>query len=136
MTAQAQQNPVKIQGFDALYGLEVDHVDSEGVRAHVEVREDLFQPFGLVHGGVYATIAESVASIGTWYAVEKEGLLPHGMSNDTSFLRSIASGKIHVTARPIHRGRTTWVWEVEMRDDEDLLCAVTRLTIAVHPAHK
>ena len=54
-----------------------------------------------------------------------------GLSNNTSFMRPIAAGTIHAFARPLHRGRTTWLWDGECRDDEGRLCATTRMTIAV-----
>jgi uncharacterized protein (TIGR00369 family) len=91
----------------------------------------LTQPFGLVHGGVFATVAETLASLGTYLAVAEEGKHAMGLSNATSFLRPVTRGAIHATARAIHRGSTTWIWDVEMRDDDDRLCAVTRMTIAV-----
>ena len=120
------------QGFDGLYGLVVDGVDDDGtVRAHVDVDERHKQPAGLVHGGLLAAIAESVTSMATYYAVAGDGKTAQGLSNQTSFLRPILEGTIHAVARPRHRGRTTWVWEVEMLDDQDRLCALVRMTIAV-----
>jgi 1,4-dihydroxy-2-naphthoyl-CoA hydrolase len=56
-----------------------------------------------------------------------------GMSNNTSFLRPISEGYINGRARPLHRGHGTWLWDVEISDDEGRLCAVTRMTIAVRP---
>ena len=93
------------------------------VRAQVPVTDRLKQPLGLVHGGVYATIADVMTA-------------PSGraVSNQTSFLRPILSGTIHATARRRHRGRTTWVWEVDITDDQGRLCALVRMTIAVRPA--
>jgi 1,4-dihydroxy-2-naphthoyl-CoA hydrolase len=119
------------RGFDALYGLELLKVAADEVRAQVIVRDEVRQPFGLVHGGVYASIAESLASIGTAVEVLKQGLTAMGMSNNTTFLRSITAGTVHAAAKPLHRGRTTWVWDVEITDDEDRLCATSRVTIAV-----
>jgi uncharacterized protein (TIGR00369 family) len=120
-------------GFDGLYGLVVDSVDlvTGEIRAHVEVTDDVKQPAGLVHGGVFASIAESITSIGTWWAVQADGKSAQGLSNQTSFLRPILGGTIHAVARARHRGRTTWVWEVEISDDEARLCALVRMTIAV-----
>jgi len=120
-------------GFDALVGYELDDVSETEVRAHLDLRDDLLQPLGLVHGGVYASIAESTASLATVYGVHADGMTASGQSNQTSFLRPITEGTIHVLARRIHRGRTSWVWEVECRDDADRLCAVVRMTIAVRP---
>ncbi len=123
----------RLQGFDALYGLEVLEVTEDLVRAQVAVRDELRQPFGLVHGGVLASIAETLASLGTLTVVVPEGNAAMGSSNSTSFLRPIADGTIHARALRRHRGRTTWVWDVEITDDAGRLCALTRMTIAVRP---
>ena len=89
--------------------------------------------FGLVHGGVLASIAETLASLGTAAVVVPEGNAAMGSSNATSFLRPILDGTIHARALRRHRGRTTWVWDVEITDDAGRLCALTRMTIAVRP---
>jgi 1,4-dihydroxy-2-naphthoyl-CoA hydrolase len=123
--------PWRLPGFDRLYGLEITFITDEQARAHVVVRDQLLQPAGLVHGGVFAAIAESLASAATWYGVAREGKVAQGMSNQTSFLRPIFGGTIHAVARRRHRGRTTWVWEVDIVDDDDRVCALVRMTIAV-----
>jgi len=118
--------------FDALIGMHDVHVNDDGsISATVPVRPELKQPFGLVHGGVYASMAESLASMGTYLGVHEQGMHAMGLSNSTNFLRPILEGTIHALARPFHRGRTTWLWDVEIRDDADRLCATTRMTIAV-----
>ena len=122
------------QTFDALYGLEVIEADDERVRARVPVRDEIKQAMGLVHGGVFASIAESITSMATWFAVQPEGKSAQGLSNQTSFLRPVIDGTIHAVARRRHRGRTTWVWEVEISDDAQRLCALVRMTIAVRDA--
>lgn len=120
-------------GFDALYGLELLEVTDELVRARVPVRDKVKQPFGLVHGGVLASIAETLASVGTAVVVMPEGMAAMGLSNSTSFLRPIVEGTIHARAIRRHSGRTTWIWDVEISDDAGRLCALTRMTIAVRP---
>ena len=119
--------------FDGLIGLVFDEASRDEVRAHVPVRDELKQPMGLVHGGVFASIAESITSLATALAVIPEGRIAQGLSNQTSFLRPITEGTIHAEARRRHRGRTTWVWDVELKDDDGRLCAVSRVTIAVRP---
>jgi 1,4-dihydroxy-2-naphthoyl-CoA hydrolase len=119
--------------FDRYYGLEIDEATDDLMRGHVPVREHVLQPVGLVHGGVYASIAEALASAGTNVGVVPEGSIGLGMSNHSTFLRSIREGTIHAVARRIHRGRTTWVWDVELTDDDGRLCAVSRVTISVRP---
>jgi uncharacterized protein (TIGR00369 family) len=117
--------------FDALYGLEIHTVTEDEATASVPVRDEVKQPMGLVHGGLYAAIAESLASMATAMAVSPEGKMAMGLSNATSFLRPITEGTVHATARRLHRGRSTWVWDVEITDDEGRRCALTRMTIAV-----
>jgi 1,4-dihydroxy-2-naphthoyl-CoA hydrolase len=117
--------------FDALYGLEVVEVGDGLVRARVPVRNGVKQSLGLVHGGLYASIAEAITSLGTFTAVTEQGKVAQGMSNHTSFLRPITAGTVHAVGRARHRGRTTWVWDVEILDDAERLCAVSRTTIAV-----
>jgi 1,4-dihydroxy-2-naphthoyl-CoA hydrolase len=117
--------------FDSLYGLELLEQTPERMRAQVAVADKVKQPFGLVHGGVLCSIGEALASIGTTLAVMDAGSAGVGMSNHTTFLRPILAGTIHAEARPRHRGRTTWLWDVEITDDAGKLCAVGRITIAV-----
>jgi uncharacterized protein (TIGR00369 family) len=117
--------------FDALYGLQIHDVGEEEVTASVPVTDAVKQPMGLVHGGLYAAMAESLASMATAIAVADDGKRAMGLSNATSFLRPITEGTVHATARRLHRGRSTWVWDVEITDDAGRRCALTRMTIAV-----
>jgi 1,4-dihydroxy-2-naphthoyl-CoA hydrolase len=123
-----------LPGFDGLYGLEILTLSDEEVSAQVQVRDELKQPAGLVHGGVFASIAEAMTSLATWRAVSANAQTAQGLSNQTSFLRPILDGTIHAIARRRHRGRTTWVWEVEISDDAGRLCSLVRMTIAVRDA--
>jgi len=123
--------PSEPVGFDKLYGLEILEVGEESVRAQVPVHPEILQPFGLVHGGLYASIAETLASVGTAIVVMPEGQAATGQSNNTSFLRPIVEGTVHARAIRRHRGRTTWIWDIEITDDAGRLCAMSRVTIAV-----
>jgi uncharacterized protein (TIGR00369 family) len=123
-----------MRGFDRLYGLELLSVSDTEVSGRVTVRDELKQPAGLVHGGVYASIAESLASLATHVGVAADGAMAMGLSNSTSFLRPVTAGTVHARGARVHRGRTTWVWDVAFTDDSNHLCAVTRMTIAVRPA--
>jgi len=130
-TLNEEQLAQAVQGFDRLYGLELLSMSDEEVRAQVEVRPDLKQPAGLVHGGVYASMAESMASLATALAVMGDGEIAMGLSNSTSFLRPVTDGVVHAVATRVHRGRTTWVWDVRFSNDAGKVCALTRMTIAV-----
>lgn len=120
-------------GFDRLYGLELLECSESEARARVVVRDEHKQAAGLVHGGLYASIAESIASLATAATVLEEGNVAMGMSNNTSFLRPMTRGTVHAHATRLHRGRTTWLWDVTFSDDDGRTCALTRMTIAVRP---
>ncbi len=120
-------------GLGELIGLEYLETSPEEVRARVPVSDDVRQPAGLVHGGVYAAIAESVCSAATWLAVHEDGMAAMGQSNSATFIRPITEGHVNALARPRHRGRTTWVWDVEITDDAERICALVRMTVAVRP---
>lgn len=132
LPSAAQLNDVLL-GFDRHYGLELLEVSEQEVRAQVQVGDQLKQPAGLVHGGVYASMAEAMASLATGITVLEQGSTAMGLSNNTSFLRPVTAGTVHAHATRLHRGRTTWVWDVHFSDDEGRLCALTRMTIAVRP---
>ena len=114
-----------------------DHIvrhDDGRLTCDLPVGLHLLQPMGIVHGGVYASIAETLASMGSAFAVGVDsGMVVMGQSNNTSFLRSVRSGTIRATATPRHQGRTTMVWQIDMLDDSDKLCATSQVTIAVRP---
>jgi 1,4-dihydroxy-2-naphthoyl-CoA hydrolase len=134
MATVAEHLNANLRGYDRLYGLEYESCSDTEVRARVAVREEIRQPYGLVHGGVYASIAEAMASVATAMGVGAQGEIAVGLSNNTSFLRPITSGFVHAVAIRVHRGRTTWVWDVTFTDDEGRTCAITRMTIAVRAA--
>jgi uncharacterized protein (TIGR00369 family) len=119
--------------LDQVLGFEALDIGAELARARAEVAQQHKQPYGIVHGGVYAAMAESLASQATAAGVYEAGNIAVGMSNFTSYMRPITSGTIHAEARRRHAGSTTWVWEVDMTDDEGRLCAVSRVTVAVRP---
>lgn len=119
--------------FDALIGTEWLDDDPDHARVRIELRDELRQPFGLMHGGVMSSLIESVCSRATALVVLGDGMAAMGQSISVSFLRPITVGSAEVHARARHRGRTTWVWDAEVRDADDRLCALAQMTIAVRP---
>ncbi len=117
-----------------LLGTEWLDDDPEHARARIPIRDDLRQPIGLMHGGVMSSLVESVCSRATALAVFGGGMAAIGQSISVSFLRPITEGHAEVTARARHRGRSTWVWDAEVLDAEDRLCALAQMTIAVRRA--
>jgi uncharacterized protein (TIGR00369 family) len=119
--------------FDELIGGEVLRVDPDDARARVAMREELAQPFGLMHGGVYSSGIEGLCSLATAVAVWDGGNIAVGQSINVNFVRPITEGAAEVRARARHRGRTTWIWEVDVLDDQANLCATATMTMAVRP---
>jgi|SRR5881394_6632 len=119
--------------FDALIGTEWLDDDPEHARARIPIRDDLRQPVGLMHGGVMSSLVESVCSRATALVALDEGMAAMGQSISVSFIRPVTEGHAEVKARARHRGRTTWVWDAEVVDAEERLCALAQMTIAVRP---
>lgn len=115
-------------------GLVYGEIEDDRVTASVPITPVVQQPFGLVHGGVYSLIAESICSSATALAVAPEGCIAMGQSNSATFFRPLTEGTIHATGTRRHGGRTTWVWDVDMTDDDDRLCAAVRMVVAVRSA--
>ena len=122
--------------FDALLGTEWLDDDPSQARVRLPMRDDLRQPVGLLHGGVMSSLVESVCSRATALAVVPNGMMAMGQSIRVNFIRPITEGHADVKARARHRGRTTWVWEAEILDAEERLCALAQMTIAVRPVPK
>lgn len=107
-------------GFDGTLGLFLDSVAADSVTAHLEPDDRHRQPYGLVHGGVYCSIVESLGSLGSAaYAIEQGMAGSVGLSNSTDFLRSHREGRLDATATPIHRGRSQQLWLVEITRASD-----------------
>ena len=120
--------------LDGVLGFELLELSGERVRAQLRVHDRVRQRFGIVHGGAYCAIAEVLASEATVCGVAADGNLAMGMSNSTSFLRPVRDGLILADGRPRHRGRSTWVWDIDFTREDGKLCATSRVTLAVRPA--
>jgi len=121
------------EGFEAHYGLVLSQVTPELVLGEVTIDDRLRDRTGAVHGGVFAAIAESLATAGTRRGVSA-GCRAMPLSNLTSHVQEVAAGTLHARAVRRHAGRTTWVWEIAIRDDAGGACAFARTTIAVGDA--
>ncbi len=112
-------------------GMRFSRVNVDVVEAEVPVRDHLMQPYGMVHGGVYASIAESLCSVGAGVNVLSKGHLVVGLDNHTSFVHAVRSGTIFGRATPVHRGKRSHVWSAELRDDSGRLVARSRVCLLV-----
>jgi 1,4-dihydroxy-2-naphthoyl-CoA hydrolase len=108
--------------FVGLLGLELDEVSPDRVTAHLQVRPELHQPFGILHGGVHCSIVETLASVAAAVWLGEDGHVV-GVANQTDFLRAVRSGILRAEALPVHRGRSQQLWSVQILDDDDRLVA-------------
>jgi uncharacterized protein (TIGR00369 family) len=114
---------VKAGAFVAASGLELDEVTGTRITGHVEVGEDHHTPWGVVHGGLWATVVESAASVGASTAVREQGMYAVGLTNTTNFLRPTSAGRVEVEAVALHQGRTQQLWRVDITDASGRLLA-------------
>ena len=113
-------------------GIEFVEVGDDFLRARVPVDERTRQPFGLLHGGVSVVLAETLGSVGAYHA-SPEGHRGVGLDINANHLRAATSGWVTGTARPVHIGRTTQVWQIDMVNDAGELTCVSRITMAILP---
>jgi 1,4-dihydroxy-2-naphthoyl-CoA hydrolase len=124
---------VKPAHFDELVGTEWLSDDPADARVRLRIRDELRQPFGLMHGGVMSTLIESICSRATAGAVYDQGMAAMGQSINVSFVRPVTEGGVEVRAKARHRGRSTWLWQAEVVNDDGKVCALAQMTIAVRP---
>ena len=115
-------------GFIKLIGIRTEEATADRVVLTGPVTPDLHQPFGLVHGGVYATLAETAASVAgaLWFGDRGKVV---GVSNHTDFLRAVRRGELRAEATPLARGRTTQLWQVEIGDEQGRLVAHAKVRL-------
>lgn len=117
------------RGFDGAVGLEYTEISADVVRATWEVTPSLHQPAGIMHGGVLCSVVESLASIGASIWLGERGHVV-GVNNNTDFLRASRRGRLVAEARPIHRGRTQQLWQVDITNDEGKQVAQGKVRLA------
>ncbi len=116
-------------GWSRAMGIVYTAASGDEVVCEFEIAEQHLQPFGLVHGGVYCGMIETVTSIGATLHVRAQGQEAVGLENNTSFVRGTKAGKLRIVARPISRGRTNQLWEAWVRDDKDRIVAQGRVRL-------
>ncbi|HZA12090.1 PaaI family thioesterase [Mycobacterium sp.] len=118
------QLPADFGGFDKEIGLTYLEMTPDGGRAELQIQPKLLQPWGIVHGGVYCSIVESLASISgqTWLSDNGGGHVV-GVNNNTDFLRAISSGTVTAVSTPVHRGRRQQLWLITITDGDDRVVA-------------
>jgi 1,4-dihydroxy-2-naphthoyl-CoA hydrolase len=89
------------------------------------------QPMGLLHGGASVVLAETAASIGTFIQIDQESEVAVGLEINANHLKSVAEGIVTATAVPLHKGRTSMVWDIKITDENNRLICVSRCTVAI-----
>ena len=123
-------DPERGSAFVKAAGLHLTHVAADRVEGYIDLGPEHHQPYGIVHGGVYASAVETAASVGATVAALARGQIAVGVHNSTDFIRSTTTGRVLVAARPIQQGRTQQLWEVAVTDTEGRLVARGSLRLA------
>ena len=125
-TAELEMPDLRLETSPAVIragGMHLEHISGELVTGHIDANEDHHTPWGIVHGGVYATAIEAATSIGASHAVKDTGRFAVGLANHTEFLRPHRTGRLDVRATPVHQGRTGQLWQCEITRADGKLVA-------------
>lgn len=126
LAARVNQLP---SGWVREMGITILEATPDQATCEWEVTEKHHQGYGIVHGGVYCGVVETLASLGAAIVAAPRGQRVVGLENSTSFIRAVRTGRLHAVARPVTRGRTTQVWEAWIRDEQERLVAQGRVRL-------
>ncbi len=128
--------PVASRGMPAALGIEILELTTERVVATMPVDDRTRQPFGILHGGASIALAETVASLGAATLIDRERFICAGLEINGNHVRPKAEGTVRATAVPVHVGRTTQVWSIEIVDEQERLVCISRCTVAIVPRER
>lgn len=131
--ALAAYQAVANKGLAETIGIELVELTAARVVATMPVNRQTHQPFGILHGGASVALAETVASLGAWMNVDRDQFATVGLEINANHLRPVREGIVRATATPIHVGRTTQVWNIEITDEVGRTVCISRCTMAVVP---
>lgn len=120
-------------GLIDVLGIKVTALGEDQVIATMPVNEVTRQPFGLLHGGASVALAETVASVGTYYFIDSEQEYAVSMEINANHVRKKQTGFVNAVGRPIHKGKTIMVWDIKISDEAGKLICVSRCTMGVFP---
>lgn len=112
-------------------GIELTEQSAERIVATMPVHAATHQPFGLLHGGASVVLAETVASFGTWHAIDQQNEIAVGLEINANHIRGKKDGVVTAIGTPLHKGRTTMIWDIKIMDEEERLICVSRCTVAI-----
>ena len=119
----------ELDGWVKGMGIRITRATPDEVCCEWDVAAGHLQSYGIVHGGVYCGVVETLASVGAALVALPRGQSVVGLENSTSFVRAVRSGRLRATATPVTRGRSTQVWEAVVRDGQDRLIATGRVRL-------
>jgi uncharacterized protein (TIGR00369 family) len=125
------QIPSETQTLLDTLEIKILEASPDKVIATMPVQPKVHQPFGLLHGGASVALAETVASFGAFLSVADQGMVAVGLEINANHLRGVRDGMVTATATPIHKGRTTQVWNIEIKDANDKMVCISRCTLAI-----
>ena len=124
---------LKSRGMPDALGIQVLELTPQHVVATMPVHDATRQPFGILHGGASVALAETVASLGAWASIDRERFNAVGLEVNANHLRAKRDGLVRAVGTPVHQGRSTQVWSIEIRDEQHRLVCVSRCTLAIVP---
>jgi uncharacterized protein (TIGR00369 family) len=127
---------LRYRGLPQQLGIEIVELTPDRVVATMPVDERTRQPFGILHGGASVALAETVVSLGAWANIDRARFMAVGLEINANHLRAKADGVVRAVGVPLHRGRRTQVWSVEIRDEQERLVCVSRCTLAIVPQER
>lgn len=117
-------------------GIEITEVTPDKVIATMPVHASTRQPMGILHGGASVALAETVASVGTWNLIDQDRQIAVGLEINANHIRSKDSGIVTAIATPLHKGKTTMVWDIRIVDEQENLICVSRCTLAIRDVRR
>ena len=117
--------------IDEALGIIFKEITEDRVVATMPVHDVTRQPFGLLHGGASVVLAETVASLGTWNLIDQQTEQAVGLEINANHIRGKRDGLVTATGKPLHKGRTTMIWDIQITDEEGKLICVSRCTVAI-----
>ena len=129
----AYLNAMRKNSICEVLDITFDAFDDNSITASMVVDHRTHQPFGLLHGGASVVLAETLGSMASYMCIDQKQFYCVGLEVNANHLRGVRSGRVSAVARPVHRSRTTHVWDIRLTDDSGKLTCISRLTIAVVP---
>jgi len=128
-----QLNEMGKDTMAAFLGMEFTEIGPDCLRAMMPVDQRTKQPYGLLHGGASAALAETIGSVASALIIDPEKQICVGLEINANHIRGIREGYVHAVVKPLHIGGSTHVWDIRITDDQHRLVCVSRLTVAVLP---